>query len=133
MMFSVQNSNVQGTRNARNPHHHRIVQSVQGVQCLPARVHANASRTHTQLFNSLSRVHTRNTLNTLNNQVIARLSGVQGALNIQNHTLNMQKSKPLRQIMPTVAAWIDQHRAVFGEADTNAAIRAAWPITVIKS
>lgn len=36
----------------------------------------------------------------------------------------MQNNKPLRQIMPTVAAWIDQHRAVFGEADTNAAIRA---------
>ena len=30
----------------------------------------------------------------------------------------MQNNKPLRQTMPTVAAWIDQHRAVFGEADT---------------
>lgn len=33
-------------------------------------------------------------------------------------------TKPLRQTMPTVAAWIDAHRAAFGEADTNAAIKA---------
>ena len=43
---------------------------------------------------------------------------------MQNHTRNMNKNKPLRLAMPTVAAWIDQHRAVFGEADTNAAIKA---------
>lgn len=33
-------------------------------------------------------------------------------------------SKPLRQSMPTVAAWIDDLRAAFGDAQINAAIRA---------
>lgn len=33
-------------------------------------------------------------------------------------------TKPLRQTMPTVAAWIDDLRAAFGADEINAAIRA---------
>jgi len=36
----------------------------------------------------------------------------------------MQKSKPLRQTMPTVAGWIDQMRDAFGPEMINSAIRA---------
>ncbi len=36
----------------------------------------------------------------------------------------MEKSKPLRLAMPTVAGWIDELRATFGAEQINAAIRA---------
>lgn len=125
MMFRVRSTNVPGTRNTRNPHQHRNVPGVPGVPGLPARVRAHKhvciAHVHQNYF---PRVHTRNTRNTRNKPVAMRLSDVPGTRNMNSRTRNMQNNKPLRQTMPTVAAWIDQHRAVFGEADTNAAIRA---------
>lgn len=35
----------------------------------------------------------------------------------------MTQSKPMRQTMPTVAAWVDQLREAFGADTINAAIR----------
>lgn len=37
--------------------------------------------------------------------------------------MSQQKPKPLRQTMPTVAAWIDELREAFGADGVNAAIR----------
>lgn len=37
--------------------------------------------------------------------------------------MSQQKPKPLRQTMPTVAAWIDELREAFGDQAVNPAIR----------
>ena len=124
-MFRVQSINVPGTRNTRNPHQHRLVPGVPGVPGLPARAcaHEHACIAHAHI-NSFPRVYTRNTQNTRNKPVTMRLSDVPGTRNTANRTRNMQKSKPLRQTMPTVAGWIDQMRDAFGPEMINSAIRA---------
>ena len=125
MMFRVQSSNVPGTRNTRNQHQHRNVPGVPGVPGLPARVrtHKHACLAHAHI-NYFPRVHTRNTRNTRNKPVSMRLSDVPGTRNTANRTRNMQNTKPLRQTMPTVAAWIDTLRDAFGPEMINAAIRS---------
>ena len=42
----------------------------------------------------------------------------------QEQQIGTQQHQPVSRREREHAAWIDQHRAVFGEADTNAAIRA---------
>ena len=72
---------VTGTRNAGNPHQHRLVPGVTGVPGLRARirVHSLARLAHTSEY--LPRVYTRNTRNTRNKPCAARLSAVTGTRN----------------------------------------------------
>lgn len=127
MMFRVSTINVPGTWNAQNQRHCVVVPGVPSVPCLCAHVRTYASLKSlscTRTPDSFPRVYTRNTRNTLNKPVSMRISDVPCTRNTTIKTRNMEKNKPMRQAMPTVAAWIDELRDAFGAETINSAIKA---------
>ena len=116
---------VPGTRNSQNPCQCWDVPSVPSVPRFSARVrdtcgHASSAN----IYLSRARIYTRNTRNTRNKPVNKRLSDVPGIRNTKNKPGTQQMTKPLRQAMPTVAAWIDELRDAFGTETVNASIKA---------
>lgn len=125
MMFRACSGRVPDTRNTGNRCGAIDFDNVPGVTGLCARVHvttcAHIAHAHIKLFST--RVHKEHTEH-WKHRSGTRLSGVTGTRNINHGTRNMQNNKPLRQTMPTVAAWIDELRDAFGTDMVNDAIRA---------